>query len=61
MIYQILRWNRDGECFQNEPGHESELVVAQDGSERLELWVSFVGGAYAGGAVGVLGVRSQLL
>ena len=50
------RWNRGGECFQKEPDHESELVVAQDGSEPLELWVGFVGGAYADGAVGFLGV-----
>lgn len=50
------RWNRGGECFQKEPGHESKFVVAQDGSEPLELWVGFVRGAYTGGAVRVLSV-----
>ena len=47
------------ECFQKEPGHESEFPVAQDSSEPLKLWVGVVRRAYAGRAVGVIGVSSD--
>lgn len=44
------------EGFQEQPGHEGELPVAQDGGEPLELWVGRVGRAHARRAVWVLGV-----
>lgn len=53
------RWNRGGECFQEEPGHKSEVPVAQDSGEPLEFWVGVIRRAYAGGAVGVIGVGSD--
>lgn len=53
------RWNRGGDCFQKEPGHKSELPVAQNSSEPLKLGVGVIGRPYAGGAGGILRVGSN--